>query len=96
MVLGSYSNRATMNICCVRIFIKQIGTGHYFKEHEVWVKERTDALEFTDSDIALEYCHKEKLRDVEIVLNQTGMGYDLRLPLGPNEYYGSQPGRRFL
>ena len=69
----------------MKIYIKQTDTGFYFKKPGLFVKERKDALWFEGSEYAAKCCREHRLTGVELVLNATDSGPDLRLPVSPED-----------
>ncbi len=64
----------------MRILLQQKDTGLYFKDIGSWTQDGSDAMDFVSSTTALDFCVKNKLAGVQIVLKFDGEKYDLVLP----------------
>ena len=64
----------------MRILLQQKETGLYLKGPDAWVRGSLDATDFVSSAAAIEYCAREKLADVQLVLKFEKEKYDIVLP----------------
>lgn len=65
----------------MRICLQQKETGLYFKDIEQWVRTSAEAMDFTSSTAAIDFCVANKLRDVQLVLKFEEEKYDIVLPV---------------
>jgi len=62
------------------VFIQHVVTKLYLKSPEVWVKEASEALCFSGSLPAIDFCLENKMREVFIVLRfDQDPRFDIRL-----------------
>jgi hypothetical protein len=65
----------------MRILLQQKDTGLYFKELDSWVRQHTGAMDFVSSTAALDFCKRNKLAGVQMVLKFEEQSYELVLPV---------------
>ncbi len=63
----------------MEIFVQQRETGCFLGEGNQWVRTKQDAMRFETSALALEYCLRNKIEAVEIILGFDDPGLDCRL-----------------
>jgi hypothetical protein len=64
----------------MRILLQQIETGMYFKEVGAWVRDYSEAANFGGSTEAIEFCARNQLKGVQLVLKFEEQHYDIVLP----------------
>ena len=64
----------------MRIFLQQTVTGLYLKDVDMWTSDRSEAMEFVSSTKALEFCERNKLDAVQVVLRFEEEHYEIVLP----------------
>jgi len=52
----------------MQIFVQQKQSGLYFKGLEGWTEDRSEAMEFIDSTVAIDFCAANRLTEVQLVL----------------------------
>jgi hypothetical protein len=68
----------------VKVLVRQISTGLYWKSGVGWVQAE-QAEVFKDSSSALLYCVREQMRDVHVILSFDDPRYDIVMcPFGRN------------
>jgi hypothetical protein len=67
----------------MRILVQQKDSGLYLKGLNAWVRESLDAEDFVNSSAAIDFCARERLADVQLVLKFEGEEYEIVLPLQP-------------
>ena len=65
----------------MRILLQQKDTGLYFKDLDSWVRPHTEAKDFVSSTAALDFCKRNKLAGVQMVLKFEEQEYELVLPV---------------
>ncbi|HSU56184.1 MAG TPA: hypothetical protein VLT36_19150 [Candidatus Dormibacteraeota bacterium] len=65
----------------MRIVLQQKETGLYFKNIESWARDSSDAMDFLSSTAAIDFCVRNKLNDVQLVLKFEEQRYDIVLPV---------------
>jgi hypothetical protein len=78
----------------MKILLQHTGSRLFYKSTGVWVEAESEARPFNSALEAIEYCEKQGLTGLEIVLRPPAGGDELRvgpipLPLPPQPY--SQP-----
>ena len=61
------------------VLLQQTGTGFFVGENSALVLEEKEALDFGSSLVALDFCHKIGINDVEIVVKFSDPRFDYRL-----------------
>jgi asparagine synthetase B (glutamine-hydrolysing) len=66
----------------MRVYLRAIKTGTYFKSKDLWMSATKDALDFEDRDRAIRIATELRLEHVEIVIvNDDGtIAFTARLP----------------
>ena len=67
----------------MRILVQQRDSGLYLKDLNVWVRKSLEAADFVNSTAALDFCARQKLADVQLVLKFEGEQYEIVLPCRP-------------
>ena len=81
-----------MPIMRMRILLQQKDTGLYFKELDSWVRPHTEAKDFISSTAALDFCKRNKLTGVQMVLKFEEQEHELVLPvLATRDLPGTRP-----
>jgi hypothetical protein len=65
----------------MRILLQQKDTGFYFKDLDSWVRQQTEAMDFVSSTAALDFCKRNKLTGVQMVLKFEEQEHELVLPV---------------
>ena len=65
----------------MKVHIRDIKTGFYFKERGCWVTSADEAAAFESSLTALTLCDEQNFQHAEIVLRFGEKNYDIRLPV---------------
>jgi len=65
----------------MRILLQQKETGLYFKDLDTWTRNSTDGMNFLSSTAAIDFCTRNKLRGVQMVLKFDEQQYDIVLPV---------------
>lgn len=65
----------------MRIFLQQRETGLYFRDINSWVQNASEAMDFTSSTAAIDFCVSNKLSAVQVVLKFEEQQYDIVLPV---------------
>ena len=77
----------------MRILLQQKETGLYLKELDSWVRHQTEAQDFVSSTAAMDFCKRNKLTGVQMVLKFEEQAYELVLPvLAARDVPGPRPG----
>ena len=81
-----------MPIMRMRILLQQKDTGLYFKQLDSWVRQHSEAMDFVSSTAALDFCKRNKLAGVQMVLKFEEQKYELVLPvMAARELPGTRP-----
>jgi len=75
----------------MRILLQQKDTGLYFKDIDSWTKGTAEAMDFTSSTAAIDFCVANKLNGVQLVLKFEEEKYDIVLPVVTPQYRGDRP-----
>lgn len=67
----------------------------YLEGQDCWSTEVGNAIDFGNSDNAIEFCAKHSITLVHVVLQWSGMPYSIAIPIAAagHESYGAKPGR---
>lgn len=65
----------------MRILLQQKDTGLYFKGIDAWTRDSKDGLNFLSSTAAIDFCTRNKLKGVQMVLKFEEQQYDIVLPV---------------
>ena len=65
----------------MRILVQQIETGLYFKAIDAWARSSQEAMDFVSSTAAIDFCVRNKLDGVQLVLKFEEQKYELVLPV---------------
>ena len=65
----------------MRILLQQKETGLYFKDIESWTRDSSDGMDFLSSTAAIDFCTRNKLKGVQLVLKFEEQKYDIVLPV---------------
>jgi hypothetical protein len=65
----------------MRILLQQKDSGLYFKDIDAWVRPHTEAMDFVSSTAALDFCKRNRLAGVQMVLKFEEQAYELVLPV---------------
>jgi hypothetical protein len=77
----------------MRILLQQKETGLYFKDLASWARYQSEAMDFVSSTEAMDFCAKNKLTGVQMVLKFEEQAYELVLPVvASREAPSSRPG----
>ena len=68
----------------MRILVQQKDSGLYLKGLDVWVRKSLEAAEFVNSTAAINFCARQRLADVQLVLKFEGQPYEIVLPFQPD------------
>lgn len=76
----------------MRILLQRRDSGLYFRDIDSWTSETIEAMDFVSSTKALDFCARNKLTGVQIVLKFDGEKFDIVLPpAAPQTYQGPRP-----
>jgi len=64
-----------------RILLKQKETDLYFKDIETWTRNSSEGMDFLSSTAAIDFCARNKLTGVQLVLKFEEQKYDIVLPV---------------
>lgn len=67
----------------MRILLQQRDTGLYFKDIDAWVRNSAEAMDFLSSTAAIEFCVRNRVLRVQLVLKFEEQKYDIVLPVQP-------------
>ena len=65
----------------MRILLQQKETGLYFKNIESWTRNSSEGMDFLSSTAAIDFCTRNKLKEVQLVLKFEEQKYDIVLPV---------------
>jgi hypothetical protein len=65
----------------MRILLQQKDTGLYFKDIDAWTRSSSDGMDFLSSTAAIDFCTRNKLKAVQLVLKFDEQKYDIVLPV---------------
>lgn len=65
----------------MRILLQQKETGLYFKDIESWTRNSSEGMDFMSSTAAIDFCARNKLKEVQLVLKFEEQKYDIVLPV---------------
>ena len=65
----------------MRILVQQKQNGLYFKDVEGWTRDRSEAMEFLSSTVAIDFCAANKLADVQLVVKIDGEPTEIVMPV---------------
>jgi hypothetical protein len=65
----------------MRILLQQKETGSYLQESGVWTPDPAKAMDFLSSTHAIDFCAKQKIAGVQLVLKFEEHHYDIVLPM---------------
>ncbi|MGO8677639.1 MAG: hypothetical protein ACLQVX_17415 [Limisphaerales bacterium] len=68
----------------MRILVQQKDSGLYLKGLDVWVRKSLEAADFVNSTAAIDFCARQRLADVQLVLKFEGQPYEIVLPFQPD------------
>jgi hypothetical protein len=85
---GSPRQRTRCTKQRMRILLQQKDTGLYFRDMDSWTSDSAEAMDFVSSTSALEFCARNRLAGVQLVLKFDGEKFDIVLPPLP-----PQPGQ---
>ena len=76
----------------MRILLQQKDTGLYFKDLDSWARQQSEAVDFVSSTAAMDFCKKNKISGVQMVLKFEEQAYELVLPVvAARESSGPRP-----
>jgi hypothetical protein len=75
----------------MRILLQQKETGLYFKDIAEWTRDPAEAMDFTSSTAAIDFCVTNKISDVHLVLKFAEQRYDIVLPVLTGKSRDSRP-----
>src|SRR5262245_58977137 len=75
----------------MRILLQQKESGLYFKDIGAWVPVSAEAMDFVSSTAAIEFCRRNGLSGVQVVLKFQEQHYEIVFPV--QAAYGSRIGR---
>ena len=76
----------------MRILLQQKETGLYFKDLDSWARHQTEAMDFVSSTAAMDFCKKNRINGVQMVLKFEEQAYELVLPvIAAKETSGQRP-----
>jgi hypothetical protein len=67
----------------MRILVQQKDSGLYFKGLNVWVRNSLEAVDFVNSTAAIDFCARQRLAGVHLVLKFEAEKYEIVLPFRP-------------
>jgi len=67
----------------MRILVQQKDSGLYFKGPNVWVRNSLEAVDFVNSNAAIDFCARQRLAGVQLVLKFEAEKYEIVLPFQP-------------
>lgn len=65
----------------MRILLQQKETGLYFKDIDSWTRTGSEGMDFLSSTAAIDFCTRNKLKGVQLVLKFEEQKYDIVLPV---------------
>jgi len=65
----------------MRILLQQKETGLYFKDIASWTRNGSEGMDFLSSTAAIDFCTRNKVKDVQLVLKFDEQRYDIVLPV---------------
>src|SRR5438477_13039231 len=65
----------------MRILLQQKDTGLYFKTLDSWARQQSEAMDFVSSTAAMDFCKRNKITGVQMVLKFEEQAYELVLPV---------------
>ena len=65
----------------MRILLQQKDSGLYFKDIESWTRDSSEGMDFLSSTAAIDFCSRNKLKGVQLVLKFEEQKYDIVLPV---------------
>ena len=65
----------------MKVFLQNESTLAFVKKAGVWTPDAAQAMLFSDTNSAIEFCLEHELENMQIVLNFAEFGYDVRLPV---------------
>jgi hypothetical protein len=65
----------------MRILLQQKETGLYFKDLDSWARQQAEAMDFVSSSAAMDFCKKNRINGVQMVLKFAEQAYELVLPV---------------
>ena len=87
--MSCYRVRVTSKVRVMKILLQHTGSRLFFKSTGEWVEEESEGRAFNSALEAIEYCEKQGLTGLEIVLRPPTGGDELRV--GPIPLPSSQP-----
>jgi hypothetical protein len=76
----------------MKILLQQKDTALYFKDVGAWTPDSTDAMDFTSSTAAIDFCVLNKISGIDLVLKFNEEQYDIVLPVDLQKYlHGERP-----
>ena len=67
----------------MRILVQQKDSGLYFKGPDAWVRNGLEAVDFVNSTAAIDFCARQRLAGVQLVLKFEAEKYEIVLPFQP-------------
>ena len=74
----------------MRILLQRRDSGFYFRDIGSWTSDAVEAMDFVSSTAALDFCARNNLTGVQIVLKFDGEKFDIVLPRVPPQLYQGQ------
>ena len=65
----------------MRILLQQKESGLYFKDINAWTPNSSEGMNFLSSTAAIDFCTRNKLKDMQLVLKFEEQKYDIVLPV---------------
>jgi hypothetical protein len=65
----------------MRILLQQKDSGLYFKDIQSWTRVSSEGMDFLSSTAAIDFCTRNKLKGVQLVLKFEEQKYDIVLPV---------------
>lgn len=65
----------------MKILLQQKETGLYFKDLNAWARYQSEAMDFVSSTAAMDFCKKNNIAGVQMVLKFEEQAYELVLPV---------------
>ena len=76
----------------MRILLQQKDSGLYFKDTDTWASHQSEARDFVSSTAAMDFCKRNHLTDVQMVLKFDGQENELVMPvIAARGHSGDQP-----
>jgi len=78
----------------MRILLQQKETGLYLRDLDSWVRKSGEALDFLSSTQAIDFCAKNRLAGVQLVLKFDEQRYDIVMQVHPPPTFNGRPASR--